>query len=264
MTRRARCWAVGCTCSAADRPPSSTTSSASTPRAEPYSTVGALPRAQSDVAVAATGGTAYVVGGYDGTNWLDTILAWRPGSPVRVAGHLPVGLRYSAVSAVGGHILIIGGSTPDRASDAIYRFDPANGQVQQIGRLPAADHARLGGDARRVRLSRRRPRGHSGVADRGCACRSIRGPAPCGAPAGCPSPCRTPPRCRSAAGSSSPAGWRRRAPSAGVGELVPSRWLRLTVAAVDCRLTESLPLTAAHGPCPRLPGKYARVSTERT
>lgn len=101
-------------------------------------TVGALPRAQSDVAVAATGGTAYVVGGYDGTSWLNTILAWRPGSPARVAGHLPVGLRYSAVSAVGGHLLIIGGSTPDRASDAIYRFDPATGQVQLIGRLPRA------------------------------------------------------------------------------------------------------------------------------
>ena len=100
------------------------------------STVGALPRAQSDVAVTATGGTAYVAGGYDGTNWLNTILAWRPGSPVRVAGHLPVGLRYAAASAVAGRILIIGGSTPDGASDAVYRFDPASGQVREIGRLP--------------------------------------------------------------------------------------------------------------------------------
>ena len=100
------------------------------------STVGALPRAQSDVAVAAASGTAYVVGGYDGTNWLNTILAWRPGSPVRVAGHLPVGLRYAAPSSVGGRILIIGGSAPDGASSAIYSFDPASGQVREIGRLP--------------------------------------------------------------------------------------------------------------------------------
>ncbi len=100
------------------------------------STVGTLPRAQSDVAVTAAGGTAYVVGGYDGTNWLNTILAWRPGSPVRVAGHLPVGLRYAAASAVGGRILVIGGSAPAGASDAIYRFDPASGQVREIGRLP--------------------------------------------------------------------------------------------------------------------------------
>jgi hypothetical protein len=100
------------------------------------STVGALPRAQSDVAVTATGGIAYVVGGYDGTNWLNTILAWRPGSPVRVAGRLPVGLRYAAATAVGGRIVIIGGSTPDGASDAVYRFDPAAGRVREIGRLP--------------------------------------------------------------------------------------------------------------------------------
>jgi N-acetylneuraminic acid mutarotase len=86
--------------------------------------------------VTATGGIAYVVGGYDGTNWLHTILAWRPGSPVRVAGHLPVGLRYAAASAVGGQILIIGGSTPGGASDGVYRFDPVSGQVREIGRLP--------------------------------------------------------------------------------------------------------------------------------
>jgi N-acetylneuraminic acid mutarotase len=114
-------------------------------------TVSALPHPQSDVAVAATGGTAYVVGGYDGTNWLNTILAWRPGSAVRVAGHLPVGLRYAAATAVGDHILIMGGSTPTGASDAVYRFDPATGQVRQIGRLPQptthASAATLGGFA---------------------------------------------------------------------------------------------------------------------
>ena len=99
-------------------------------------TVGTLPRAQSDVAVTASGATAYVVGGYDGTNWLDTILAWRPGSAARVVAHLPVGLRYAAASTVDGKVLIIGGSTPNGASDAVYRFDPASGRVQQIGRLP--------------------------------------------------------------------------------------------------------------------------------
>ena len=101
--------------------------------------------------MAAAGGTAYVVGGYDGTNWLNTILAWRPGSPVRVAGHLPVGIRYAAATAVGDHVLIMGGSTPTGASDAIFRFDPATGQVRQIGRLPQptthASAATLGGFA---------------------------------------------------------------------------------------------------------------------
>ncbi len=49
---------------------------------------------------------------------------------------MPVGLRYAAATAVGGRILIIGGSAPDGASSAIYRFDPASGQVREIGRLP--------------------------------------------------------------------------------------------------------------------------------
>jgi Kelch motif len=99
-------------------------------------TVGVLPHAQSDVAVTASDGTAYVVGGYDGTNWLDTILAWRPGSTARVVAHLPVGLRYAAASTVDGQVLIMGGSTPAGASDAVYRFNPATGRVRQIGRLP--------------------------------------------------------------------------------------------------------------------------------
>ena len=99
-------------------------------------TVGILPHAQSDVAVTASGGTAYVVGGYDGVNWLDTILAWRPGSAARVVARLPVGLRYAAASTVDGQVLIIGGSTPNGASEAVYRFEPATGEVRQIGRLP--------------------------------------------------------------------------------------------------------------------------------
>jgi N-acetylneuraminic acid mutarotase len=99
-------------------------------------TVGALPQAQSDVAVAEIGGTAYIVGGFDGTNWFNTILAWRPGAHIHVAGRLPTGLRYSAVSAADGRLLVIGGSTPSGASRAIYSFDPATGQVRQIGSLP--------------------------------------------------------------------------------------------------------------------------------
>ena len=97
---------------------------------------GTLPSAQSDVAVTQLGGRAYVVGGFDGTSWKNTILAWRPGSPVKVAAQLPVGLRYAAVAAAAGRLIIIGGSTPVRASDAIFSFDPATGRVRRIGTLP--------------------------------------------------------------------------------------------------------------------------------
>src|SRR5256885_6280646 len=40
---------------------------------------GRLPRPASDVSAAVVGNTAYVVGGYDGAQPLDTIVAWRPG-----------------------------------------------------------------------------------------------------------------------------------------------------------------------------------------
>jgi N-acetylneuraminic acid mutarotase len=105
------------------------------PVTDAVSAAGVLPTPASDVAVTQTGGTAYIIGGFDGTNWLDTILAWRPGTPARVVARLPVGLRYAAVAAVNGRILIIGGTTPTSTSDAIYRFDPSTGTVLQIGRL---------------------------------------------------------------------------------------------------------------------------------
>ena len=106
------------------------------PGVNSVSSAGTLPRAASDVAVTGMSGTAYVVGGFDGTNWLDTIVAYRPGSVARVVAHLPVALRYAAVTSIAdGQVLIIGGSTPTGASGAIYRFDPASGAVRQIGRL---------------------------------------------------------------------------------------------------------------------------------
>ena len=103
------------------------------PATDRVAAVGRLPSAASDVAVASLGDTAYVVGGYDGASWLDTILAWRPGSAPRVVGRLPVGLRYAAVAAVGCCLLIVGGTTPRGISDAIVSFDPATGSVSRIG-----------------------------------------------------------------------------------------------------------------------------------
>jgi hypothetical protein len=98
--------------------------------------VGALLAPQSDVAVAQSGPNAYVVGGFDGTNYLDTIVAWHPGSQPQVVAHLPDGLRYAAVAVADGGLLVLGGSTPAGASTAIYRFDIADHQVRRIGTLP--------------------------------------------------------------------------------------------------------------------------------
>jgi DNA-binding beta-propeller fold protein YncE len=99
---------------------------------------GRLPQAASDVAAAAIGGTAYVVGGYTGTRWLDTIVAWRPGGRTRIVARLPEALRYAAVTAAAGKLVIAGGSLPSgTASNAVLSFDPAQGRVRRLGRLPA-------------------------------------------------------------------------------------------------------------------------------
>jgi len=106
------------------------------------SIVGGLPAPSSDQSAAVIGATAYIVGGYTGSRWLDTIVAWRPGSPAHVIAHLPFALRYAAVTAVGRRLVIAGGSLQDgTASAAVLEYTPG-GRVKRIGRLPfATTHA---------------------------------------------------------------------------------------------------------------------------
>jgi N-acetylneuraminic acid mutarotase len=102
------------------------------------SVAGELPAPTSDAAVGVLGGTAYVVGGFDGQQALDTVVAWRPGEPARVVGHLSYGLRYAAVAASDGRLVIAGGSREGTtASNAILGFEPASGRVSRLGQLPA-------------------------------------------------------------------------------------------------------------------------------
>ena len=79
-----------------------------------------------------------MVGGYTGSRWLSTILAWRPGTTPRVVARLPVALRYAAVTAAGGKLLIAGGSTPNgTASRIVLAFDPQRRTLKAIAELPA-------------------------------------------------------------------------------------------------------------------------------
>jgi N-acetylneuraminic acid mutarotase len=102
----------------------------------PPAQVGSLPVPASDVSAATIGPTAYIVGGYTGTQALDSIVAWRPGTRARVVGHLPHGLRYAAVTEAGGELVIAGGTNGVNATRAVYAFDPASRKVKTIARLP--------------------------------------------------------------------------------------------------------------------------------
>jgi len=79
---------------------------------------------------------AYVIGGYDGSSWLNTIVAWSPTGGQRVAGRLPFGLRYAAVAPVGPRLIIAGGTETGSLSDQILSFDTRSGAVARIGTLP--------------------------------------------------------------------------------------------------------------------------------
>ena len=107
-------------------------------RGGPAVDVGRLPAPSSDQSAAGIGGTAYVVGGYTGTRWLNTIVAWRPGSSARVVARLPFTLRYSAVTAVGRSLVIAGGSLENGAATSVVLSYTPGGRVRRIGRLPTA------------------------------------------------------------------------------------------------------------------------------
>jgi outer membrane protein assembly factor BamB len=116
---------------------------------------GQLPQARSDLAVATittphrTGSstTAYLVGGYDGTTYLPSVLATTDGTHFTNVANLPVPVRYPAVVAWEGKILAFGGqsqsetagSAPTASVSAtadIQQVDPTTGSVRVIGTLP--------------------------------------------------------------------------------------------------------------------------------
>lgn len=95
-----------------------------------------LPVAVSGAGAAVVGGTAYVVGGFDGRHAVASVMAWQPGVGGHIVASMPVGLRDPAVVAVGGQLVIAGGMTAKGPSKALYGFDPRTNQVTGIAPLP--------------------------------------------------------------------------------------------------------------------------------
>jgi hypothetical protein len=111
---------------------------------------GQLPQPRSDLAVvtlprgrAAPSPTAYVVGGYDGTNYLPQVLATTNGTSYTQVANLKVPVRYPAVAALDGAIYTFGGqiASPGTAPSAtadVQRIDPATHTTTVVGHLPQA------------------------------------------------------------------------------------------------------------------------------
>jgi PQQ-like domain/Kelch motif len=101
--------------------------------------VGRLPTVRSDLSATRVGSTAYVLGGYDGSEPIDSVLATRDGSTFTQVARLPQPARYMAVASLGGRIFAIGGENASGApTDAIREIDPRHGTAKVVGHMPVA------------------------------------------------------------------------------------------------------------------------------
>jgi len=97
---------------------------------------GRLPGPRSDLSAVTAGGTAYLLGGYDGAAYDDAVLATTDGQRFRTVARLPVPVRYAAVAVSGGQIWVFGGQTPAGITSVIQRVSPASGKAAVAGHLP--------------------------------------------------------------------------------------------------------------------------------
>jgi len=89
---------------------------------------GRLPRPRSDLVAVTRGGTAYLLGGYDGAGYDATVLATRDGRRFTVVARLAVPVRYPAVAVLGGQIWVFGGQTSHGITNDIQRISlPGSG-----------------------------------------------------------------------------------------------------------------------------------------
>jgi serine/threonine-protein kinase PknK len=108
------------------------------PGAEGGRVVGELPTARSDLATATVGRTVYVVGGFDGTRALRSVLATRDGRSFRVAARLRQAVRYPAVAVLGHRLIVLGGASARGSPLATVQLvDLRTGATRVLGALPA-------------------------------------------------------------------------------------------------------------------------------
>jgi len=105
------------------------------------SVAGQLPAPRSDLAMAVIGSTAYVVGGYEGTNYQPEVLATTDGTHFSTVANLTVPVRYPAVVAQDGLLYVFGGQTASAgstttATDDIQVVNPSTHTSRVVAHLP--------------------------------------------------------------------------------------------------------------------------------
>jgi Kelch motif len=104
-----------------------------------FHTVAQLPKGVRYPAVATDGRIIYVFGGEPAAGGESrAIQAIDPqGGTARIIGQLPEGLAHAVAFRLGGRIYLAGGRSGGRATDTVWRFDPAARRAIPTARLPA-------------------------------------------------------------------------------------------------------------------------------
>ena len=102
---------------------------------------GLLPGPRADLAAAAAGGRQVLLGGFDGSGPLDSVLIASGTTGFRTLTRLPQAVRYPAVAVSGGEVylfggLLSGGEYTGTFTPLIQQVDPATGTARIAGRLP--------------------------------------------------------------------------------------------------------------------------------
>jgi hypothetical protein len=92
----------------------------------------------AEAGVAARGGSAYLVGGWTGTQYATAVLKFTPPSTVVLVGRLPVGVRSAAVVLLRNTLYVAGGRTVAGLSRRVFAIDIGSGAVTSLGQLPEA------------------------------------------------------------------------------------------------------------------------------
>jgi hypothetical protein len=95
-----------------------------------------LPQPRADLVAISDGKMGYVVGDFDGSQGLTTVLRTHDGRTSTVMGTLPVDVRYTAIAAAAGSIFLFGGEHEEQQVTDVQRIDLTTGHGSVTGHLP--------------------------------------------------------------------------------------------------------------------------------
>lgn len=102
------------------------------------SVVGSLPAKRSEMESASANGRVLLVGGFDGSSYLTSVVSSTDGMNFTVAAQLSPAVRYAAVAVLNETMYVIGGEIGPNAADAtaVQAINLTSGTVTQLTPLP--------------------------------------------------------------------------------------------------------------------------------